>query len=222
MRHMAPAQMSSSKATGPKVPVYRVWLLLLPLGEGKLLTDTFTTEKLSKINPLKQLSLPNISLSVGKTSVQVLTAHSCLFFFFNSQSLPLHKMKRCPWMPPPLAFLFAKPQVAKVSLNKEPFPTSAGFTNIRFRKVAPNLQTELPNKIQSKDSLYFSLDQNLFANVNGRAFPPVFCFPFCLQLYVQKAIPFSMCSNYFTKIIIICIYPRSAWPNSPAFISSQQ
>lgn len=112
-------------------------------------------------------------------------------------------------MPPPLVFLFAKPQVAQVSLNKETFPTNAGFTNIRFRKVAPNLQTELPNKIKSKDSLYFSLDQNLFANMNGRAFFPVVRFLICLQLYVQKAIPFSTCSNYFTKIIISCIYPRS-------------
>lgn len=109
-------------------------------------------------------------------------------------------------MRPPLVFL-----LAQVSLNKETCPTNAGFTNIRFRKVAPNLQTELPNKIRSKDSLYFSLDQNLFANMNGRAFFPVFRFLIFLQLYIQKAIPFSTCSNYVTKIIITCIYPTSTW-----------
>lgn len=49
-------KMSCSKATGPRVPCYRVWLLPLPLGMGKLLTDTFTTEELSKINPLKLLA----------------------------------------------------------------------------------------------------------------------------------------------------------------------
>lgn len=33
-----------------------VWLLPQPLGMSKLLTDTSTTEELSKVNPLKQLA----------------------------------------------------------------------------------------------------------------------------------------------------------------------
>lgn len=49
-------EMSCSPTTGPGVPCCWVWLLPLPLGMGKLLTDTFTTEELSKINPLKLLA----------------------------------------------------------------------------------------------------------------------------------------------------------------------
>lgn len=49
-------KMSCNSATGPGVPRCWVWLLPLPLGMGKLLTDTFTTEELSKINPLKLLA----------------------------------------------------------------------------------------------------------------------------------------------------------------------
>lgn len=49
-------KMSCSTATGPGELRCRVWLLPLPPGMGKLLTDTFTTEERSKINPLKLLA----------------------------------------------------------------------------------------------------------------------------------------------------------------------
>lgn len=56
-------KMSCSTATGPEVPCCWVWLLPLPLGMGKLLTDTFTNEELSKINPLKLLAYRTLHTS---------------------------------------------------------------------------------------------------------------------------------------------------------------
>lgn len=106
-----------------------------------------------------------------------------------------------------------------MSLTKEPlpFPTSVKiypFMIWESRPMSPNVQTELSNKIKGNNGLYLSLGQNTFANMHGRLFPPTFQSNLASVISTKK-IPFSMCSNCFTEIIVICIYSGSTWDSGP-------